>query len=127
MKWSSLIDEKTGIFSKDFCKVFFLELTGEVNTYRALLDNVYSDCSAFVHGEKETHIGQDSTRGFNRELAGKCVSLRENAHDGLLFGFLMRFLKELNDDEKRTIESSARAKFSQFAQVRDLLPRGANG
>jgi hypothetical protein len=127
MKWTALIDEKSGVFSHDFCKVFFLELSGEVSTYRALLSGVYSDCSAFVHGEAETHDGDLSATGFNKELTQRWIDLRASAHLGILFGFLMRFLKELDDTEKKKIEAAIVIKFPHSDQIKDLFSNGAKG
>jgi len=124
MKWSVLIDEKTGVYSQDFCKVFFLELAGEVNTYRGLLDSVYSDCSAFVHGEAETHGNVDAIGGFNQDLSRKWIELRNSAHLGLLFGFVMRFSRELSEAERMDVAPCVLKHLSQLDQVKDLFPIG---
>jgi hypothetical protein len=68
--WSALIDAESGVLSKQFVKAFYEELAEEALQYRAMGQEVYRECSEYVHGNALTHTS----------LYGK-VSFQQKAFD----------------------------------------------
>lgn len=54
IKWSSINNPDTGVFSSRFALAFFPELKPHISTYREIAKTIYRELSQYVHGNNET-------------------------------------------------------------------------
>ncbi|MEQ1948956.1 MAG: hypothetical protein ABL995_17325 [Bryobacteraceae bacterium] len=66
--WSALIDDESGVLSKQFVRTFYEDLTGECPHYRAMGKEVYRECSEYVHGNFLTHVALGGKVEFQQPI-----------------------------------------------------------
>jgi hypothetical protein len=104
IKWRSLLDDKNGVFSERFSKAFFLELGGEMTTYREMARKVYQECSDFVHGAQSTNALVPQTVTFDAHLFDAWHSKANVITLVVFFTFCLRYLRELTRAERAKLE-----------------------
>ena len=66
--WSALLDAESGVLSKQFVRAFYEELAEEAPQYRAMGQEVYRECSEYVHGNALTHTSLDGKVSFQQKI-----------------------------------------------------------
>jgi hypothetical protein len=102
IKWSSLVDENTGVISKRFANAFFSEFSEDVTTYRNKAIDIYRELSEFVHGNKETWTNSKIELAFDNQRLSYYFECIGRVYEVLLFVLSCRYLKSL---PATTIES----------------------
>lgn len=121
MSFNALVDEKSGMYSQDFCKTFFIELAGESSIYLALVKSTYRDCSDFVHGGASTHRKIEHKVQYKKELLEQWVELAKSAHRVMMFGYVVRFLRDLDASQRTQIQAAVLSELGHLDQVKDCF------
>ncbi len=66
--WNALIDAETGVLSKQFVRAFYEDLAEESPHYRAMGQEVYRECSEYVHGNSPTHAALGGKVVFQEKI-----------------------------------------------------------
>jgi hypothetical protein len=65
--WNAIIDSEAGVLSKQFVRAFYEDLAEETPHYRAMGQEVYRECSEYVHGSSATTKSLDGKVVFQRK------------------------------------------------------------
>lgn len=115
--WSELMDKDKGIFSPKFCKAFFPELKEEINHFNAITLKVYRECSEYVHGNKSVVDKISDKLEYSNELFYEWNSKADIIRRIVLFTFCLRYLKFLDPEAIKEIESSISEEFKSINQI----------
>jgi hypothetical protein len=66
--WSALIDVESGVLSKQFIRAFYEDLKEEAPQYRAMGQEVYRECSEYVHGNSVTQTSLGGKVLFQQDV-----------------------------------------------------------
>ena len=66
--WNALIDVESGVLSKQFIRAFYEDLVEEAPHYRTMGQEVYRECSEYVHGNSLTHASLDGRVVFQHTV-----------------------------------------------------------
>lgn len=96
IRWSSLVDEENGVFSKRFSDAFFKELSSEIADYRAKAIATYRKLSEFVHGNNETWVKSGLKVSYNGDLFDAYFSHLTAVSEVIIFVVTCRYVKLLD-------------------------------
>ena len=119
--WSEIVDDNNGIFSMKFSKAFFIELSDETKHFKAIAEKVYRECSEFVHGNISTLGKTPHTLEFDEKLYHEWHNRARTIKRLIIFVFCLRYLKELNSEEKKVVEASIHNEFSHLEVIRNTI------
>ena len=119
--WSVIIEEQTGIFSKQFSQAFFPELALHVQHYGSLAKSIYRECSECVHGNIPKHVPLPASLAFDQGVFdlwhSKAAILARVAH----FSLCLRYLKDLPAGDVATLEPALSERVGHVAEIRSHL------
>ena len=119
--WSVIVDEQTGVFSKQFAQAFFPELASHVQHYRGLATSIYRECSECVHGNIPKHVLLPTSLAFDKDVFflwhSKAAVVARIVH----FGLCLRYLADLSDAEVSSLEPSLSDRLGHVAEIRSRL------
>lgn len=119
--WGSIINVDSGVLSKKFIGAFFETLADEAPHYRLMAENVYRECSEYVHGNAATHSGLPETVSFSQTVFEswhqKARSLRLVAS----FTLCSRYVLLLDTSTRNSLEALLLENLGHLAEVRAVL------
>lgn len=68
VSWGTIIDDQWGVFSKNFARAYFPNLSPEISHYRAISEKVYREMSEYVHGNERNNSILPATLAFSPSL-----------------------------------------------------------
>lgn len=119
--WKKITDTQAGVFSGRFVNAFFPALASHADNYLALATSVYRECSECVHGNTPHSIPLPQTLEFSKAA---CDAWIEKAEIVLLissFALAMRYLPDLNESDKSTLELGILARLGHIESIRHTL------
>ena len=116
--WNVLIDEQDGVLSVRFARAFFPELENDVRHYRSLAERLYRECSECVHGSMQKHITLPESLTFSSESFRLWHDKAANVAFVLAFALSLRYLKELQAEDIRTLEHDMLDRLGHVAPIR---------
>lgn len=122
IKWSKIIDEESGVLSKRFARAFFIDLTNDVENYRAQAISVYRKLSEYVHGNNETWVNGSIKITYQQELFDNYCHYYKLVAEVILFSAMCRYAKLFNDTELESLQFLSE-EFSHILKVRELFGR----
>lgn len=116
--WAALTDSNIGLFSPRFSKTFFREITDHVKNINTIAQTLYTELSECIHGNIPKKVPLQDSIEFNANILlvwnEKCVTTRML----IQFAFCMRYLLELPDDSKSTLEASILEQLGHIEAIR---------
>jgi hypothetical protein len=121
ISWGEFTNSEDGVFSTNFCKAFKSNLRDQASLYQNIANNIYSDCSSYVHGNPNTHktIPEelDYDESLYEEWHNKCSKVREIT----IFLFCLRYIEFIDQCKIPKIEESVNSHVSHIAEIRDSI------
>ena len=102
----SLLDENDGLFSTSFARAFNPELEDRLSHYRSLANDVYSECSDYVHGKLTPEKSLPESIEFSTETFEKWHDKADTVSLICYFALCLRYLEDLQPDQMRKLETS---------------------
>ena len=121
VKWSELIDKKTGVLSPDFVAAFFEDLKDEALHYQSLAEKAYRECSEYVHGNAHTHSGLPATLAFSEEAFRNWHSKADTIHLVVSFALCMRHLSYMDKGSVAKVCDGVRSTLGHVGPIRAML------
>lgn len=119
--WNRLVDVENGIFSKNFCCLFFDDLKEEASQYRALASTVFSECSQFVHGNPKATAKLPQSLQFHQEIVLNWTSKLDTMHLVISFAYTSRYLLGLSEADKESVKDDLLEQLEILEPVRLIL------
>jgi len=119
--WSSIVDEKNGLFSERFAKAFFPDIIKHIQHYRGLASAIYRECSECVHGNIPKHIPLPTSLDFNQEVFELWHSKADVVALILHFALSIRYLPELLEKDILDVEPFLSDRLGHLEEIRQLL------
>ena len=96
IKWSSLVDEESGVLSKRFSDAFFKELSSDIAGYRNKAISTYRKLSEFVHGNNETWVKSGLKVSYNKDLFDAYFIHLTAVSEVIIFVVTCRYVRQLD-------------------------------
>ncbi|HBC8110242.1 TPA: hypothetical protein KE330_000274 [Raoultella planticola] len=122
IKWSRIIDEENGVYSKRFIMAFFPDLVGDAEAYRKNATNVYRKLSEYVHGNNETWINGSIKIMYKNELFEQYCQYYQRVTESILFAATCRYAKSFDDTERESLQFLPED-FNHIEKIRELFGR----
>jgi hypothetical protein len=119
--WSALVDEDNGILSKRYARAFFPELAPEVDAMNSKIRVLYRELSEHVHGNRETLATLLEQITCSTEGNSFWFDHFFRVCEVVIFSLSLRFLKELEPDERANIVESTNSNIGHIQVIRDYL------
>lgn len=128
INWQELVDPDKGIFSKIYCKAFNDALVEHVKPYSSIAQNVYRECSEYVHGNSHTHTRLSHQIEFSKAVCLEWHDKAKSMHVVLLFLFCIRYLPyiDFTDNARLTslktkLEAMILSELGHIAEIRSTF------
>lgn len=105
INWSALKDLQSGIFSVNFIRAFNPDFADHGKQYQAIAENVYRECSEFVHGNAGTHATLPSDIRFQEAAFSSWHEKAATMRLVIVFAFSARYLNYVNKDATDRLEA----------------------
>ncbi len=119
--WNALIDAESGVVSKQFIRAFYEELAEDAPQYRAMGQEVYRECSEYVHGNALTHTSLDGTVTFQANVFdawhGKAKTIRLVS----TFALCARYVRLAGSAKRSELETVLMDNLGHLPAVRRIL------
>lgn len=119
--WSNILDQEQGFFSLKYFNAFAPFLIDERLVYRNLAKDLYRGCSEFIHGNYSTYRILPESLKYNETIFKEWHDKAEQARQLIIFSLSVRFLGELSNDEKVSLESSVMEQIGHLKSVEQLF------
>lgn len=119
INWRTLIDEDNGIFSKTYGRAFNESLIEHVKAFNGITQNVYRECSEYVHGNLHTHHTIPKNIEYKKEICLDWHNKAKTMHLVILYLFSIRYLPNLNSEDKAKAEPIIMSELSHIAELRN--------
>jgi hypothetical protein len=119
--WSSILDEKDGVFSLRFAKAFFSDLSPHVLYYRGLAASIYRECSECVHGNMPKHVPLPTSLVFDQEIFDLWHSKADVITLIIHFALSLRYLSDILEKEILELEPFLCDRLGHLDEIRQLL------
>lgn len=121
IKWSKLIDIENGILSIRFCKAFFSELSGDIQSYNARAKKVYREMSEYVHGNNETWEKSGLVLRHDEDLSNKYFNMFDEVSQILLYVLCCRYLKSFSAESLDIVSTFILEEMQDIATIREFV------
>jgi len=121
LNWTALIDLESGILSKKVLRLFSDFFVDEAPVYRSSAVAVYRECSQFIHGNAATNNALPSTLQFDQETFALWHEKANVTRLVTTFALASRYLMDLSESEKTTLENGLLDVLGHSPSVRQLL------
>lgn len=115
--WSEITDDNNGVFSAKFCRAFFTELKDEIPHFKNITLKVYRECSEYVHGNHQVLQKLPETLEYSKEIFNEWNSKADVVKRVILFTLCLRYLKSMNKEEIKKINSSLSDEFKSIYPI----------
>ena len=119
--WAALIDQESGILSKQFIRLFSEGLADEAAQYRASATAVYRECSEYVHGNAHTHRSIPEQLVFDNASFEAWQEKASVVRLTTSFALAARYLSDLNLPGRSRLESMLIDHLGHSVGVRVIL------
>lgn len=121
IKWTTLIDEENGVYSRKFVSAFYEDLADESAQYGAIAKQVYRECSEYVHGNAHTHQTIHEKLEFVETEYSSWQSKASNARLAVSFALCARYLLTLNQQDRGILELAILDELGHVPTLRALF------
>ncbi|EOE5485453.1 hypothetical protein ACKJTF_003962 [Cronobacter sakazakii] len=122
IKWSKIIDEENGVYSKRFVMAFFPELVDDAEEYQKNAIYVYRKLSEYVHGNNETWINGSIKVIYKDDLFNKYCDYYKLITECILFSATCRYAKSFDEAERESLQFLPED-FNHIVKIRELFGR----
>lgn len=119
--WNALIDPESGVLSKPFIRAFFEDLMDEAPHYRAMGQEVYRECSEYVHGNSLTHTSLDGKVVFQKKVFDAWHTKAKTIRLVTSFAFCGRYVYFADADSRSKLETVLIDNLGHVPAVRRIL------
>jgi hypothetical protein len=126
--WGELINEDKGVFSRNFCLSFNEDLKDHMTAFKVISEQLYRECSEYVHGNLHTHNNLPKNLEFEKKICLEWHIKAKTMYLVILFLFSVRYLKylhEINDKKfminKSKVESIILNELGYMPEIRALM------
>lgn len=126
MKWATITDSNTGIFSKSFIRAYAPEFEDRSAELNSITSNVYRECSEYIHGNYSKLNCLPGQNEFSQDMLRKYTSGFQSISYLLSIALVIRF-KELiiREDLLPTLENAIMHNIGMLPEIQLLY--GRNG
>ncbi|MGY0146990.1 hypothetical protein [Edwardsiella tarda] len=122
IKWSRIIDEENGVYSKRFVMAFFSDLVDYTEAYRKNTITVYRKLSEYVHGNNETWTNGSVRIIYKDELFDQYCKYYQSVTESILFSAICRYAKNFDNTERESLQFLLED-FNHIEKIRELFGR----
>lgn len=119
--WSLIADPDSGVFSKKFARCFFEDLEGEVGRYRRIAEELYRECSEYVHGNAGTQEALPQALRFSRVTCCDWHEKDESARLIVSFALAMRYLNMVKQSDIEQLEPVVLDELKHLSAIRGFF------
>lgn len=105
INWSALKDLQSGVFSVNFIRAFNPDFADHGKQYQAIADNVYRECSEFVHGNAGTHATLPSEIRFQEAAFSSWHEKSATIRLVIIFALSARYLNYVDKNATNRLEA----------------------
>lgn len=102
MKWTSIIDSESGIFSKAFIRAYAPEFELRSAELNKIATNVYRECSEYIHGNYSKLNCLPGQNEFNQDMLSKYVSYFQSIVYLISVALVIRFKEFIMENNMLT-------------------------
>lgn len=117
LHWGMLNHQDKGLFSHTFIRAFNPELGQYRAQYMGLASTVYRECSEYVHGNPGTHEDASVSIQYDAEKMTYFPDRVTTVRLCVLFGFVVRYLRELRSDGKSIVEHLVLGSLGEIPEI----------
>lgn len=121
VKWTPVVDEESGVYSKKFVAAFYEDLAGESAQYGAIAKQVYRECSEYVHGNAYTHQTIPETLEFVESEFVSWQTKASNVRLAVTFALCARYLLTLDQQKRDLLELAVLDELGHIPVIRSLF------
>lgn len=125
INWSALKDLQSGVFSANFIRAFNPDFSDHGKQYQAIAENVYRECSEFVHGNAGTHVTLPSDIRFQEEAFSSWHEKAATMRLVIVFAFSARYLNYVNKDATDRLEALVLDALGTLGVVQSIFSKPA--
>ncbi|MFZ6799036.1 hypothetical protein [Undibacterium sp. Di24W] len=121
IKWSTIMDENSGVLSPRFISAFFPELLPHVGTYYSRSKECFRFLSEYVHGNNDTWTATGISLSYNAALEEAFSERLNDVVEILMFIFCCRYLKQLDVVSLDKLQPVILETFTHIEPIRVLI------
>ena len=91
MRWGSITDTNTGVFSKSFIRAYAPEFADRNTELHSIAANVYRECSEYIHGNYDKLNCLPGQGAFSEEMLSQYISRFQSISYLLSIALVIRF------------------------------------
>jgi len=122
MRFGDSVDEKSGLLSTNFAKTFNEPLKNKVDEFNGRANNVYDECSGFVHGKFTVEVDIEAHISFNNEAYKLWIKNYNNVRLSEMFSFTLRYVQFLDDSERARLRDPTCKHLGHIQEIRAQFP-----
>lgn len=104
LNWKQLINNDSGVFSKQFATAFTPSLSDDSAHYGSLAEKVYRECSEFIHGNRNTFKTLPASIQFDEPTFRIWFEKAKTIRLVLTFALTIRYLGTIDKEQVEKIE-----------------------
>lgn len=121
VKWTPLVDEESGVYSRKLVSAFYEDLADEAAQYGAIARQVYRECSEYVHGNAYTHQTLPETLEFVEPEFISWQTKASNVRLAVSFALSTRYLLTLDQQKRDFLELTVLDELGHISVIRSLF------
>lgn len=118
INWSRIISSDSGVFSTNFLRAFCTGIEERGPHFRTLAEKVYRECSEYVHGNAATHEQLPDDLHYSKLCILTWCEKAITMHMVVLFAFFARYLDEMKESDRKSIEMPFLETLGHIKEVR---------
>ena len=128
ISWKSITSSEDGLYSPSFLKEFCPEAMEERALMLTSLKQAYRRCSEYIHGNVSTSQMLPPEISYREDIVKEWLLTADSTLTAIIHCLLVRYYKDLTQDQRGAVEGSLEDHFSNLISVRKLLdlPREEN-
>ncbi len=121
LKWGTINDKDTGVFSHTFFQAFNPELKPYGKQYLTMAGAVYRECSEYVHGNPGTHEDVTARLSYNRERVRSYHEKVETVRLCVIVAFVTRYIREMSVETRSQFEGIILESLGQYPEIQAIF------
>lgn len=121
IRWSQLIDQNQGVYSKRFARAFFEGLQETTSQYGAIAEAVYRECSEYVHGNAYTHDILPRRIEHNAHAFHDWHDKAKSVRLAVFYGLTLRYIAGLDNGTRDSLEAVILDQLGHIPEVRSIF------
>jgi hypothetical protein len=122
MTFREAVDEQNGLLSKSFAKTFNMPLKEKIGEFNGRANNVYDECSGFVHGKFTVDVNIKGGIEFKEGAYNLWMKNYDNIRMSEMFSFTLRYIQFLGDEKRARLKDPTTKHLGHIKEIRTQFP-----